>query len=105
MTGQVTDRRHLSIGPETVSVVLFDNYSVHSSVTVTIVTRYFFILHNQLCHDGAGLGRGIGFVGEVVCDDDQGSLLVGAALVDPPLPLTYVQKAIKMLLNKQDCLS
>lgn len=34
----------------------FDNYSVHSSVTVTIVTRYFFILHNQQCHGGGWVG-------------------------------------------------
>lgn len=36
------------------------NYSVHSCVTVTIVTRYFFIFLNQICHDGGGwVGLGL----------------------------------------------
>lgn len=77
---------------------------MHSSVTVTIVTRYFFILHNQQCHDGGGWGQlgmgvgGYGFVGEVVsqCDVDQGSLLVGSAPVDfSPSLLHMCKKPLK----------
>lgn len=83
-----------------------DKYSVHSSVTVTIVTRYFFILHNQQCHDGGGRGRVGGWAGlwgllwGVQCDMDRGSPLVGSAPFRLlPLSVTYVQKAIKMLLK------
>lgn len=80
----------------------FDKYSVHSSVTVTIVTRYFFILHNQRCHDAgwgwAGPVGGAGWAGLGVCrwgsqcDVDQGSLLVGSAPVDSSPRLLHMCK-------------
>lgn len=83
-----------------------DKYSVNPSVTVTMVTRYFFILHNQQCHDGGGrVGVGgwsglWGLLWGVQCDVGQGSLLVGSAPFRLlPLSVIYVQKAIKMLLK------
>lgn len=79
---------------------LINKYSVHSSVTVTIETIYFFLLHSQRRHDegvGGWVGGGRGW-GCVVRWG--GSLLVGSAPFRLLLvSVTSVQKAIKMLLK------